>query len=458
MADNTTLNAGTGGDVIATDDIAGVKHQLVKVEFGADGAATLVTATTPLPTQISDGTDTALVSAGGALLVDGSGVTQPISNAGITTIAGAVAGTEMQVDVLTMPSTAVTNAGTFATQESGAALTALQLIDNPVAVLGTATYAEATTSGFIAGAVRRDADTSAVGTDNEIAPLIVDANGYLKVEIFDGGGSHTVDGTVAVTGVSTFAEQQTQTTALQLIDDSVATLGTTTYAEATTKGLIVGALRRDADTTAVGTDNEVAPLQVDANGRLKVEAFSGETLPVSGTVTVAGGAAHASPVSGNPNLVAGRASAAIPTDVGADGDAASLWTNRNGAQVVLQAPHIGLNSDPWNLVNIGVQYTTAQTSAVVLAGGASEKIVITRVQMQAYGTTAGTAILYFGTGAYSRGTSRSVFDGEFAPSTTLKPGVVLQGPFIAGTNGDDILFTSVGNLSITLSIWYYVVT
>jgi len=32
------------------------------------------------------------------------------------TIAGAVSGTEMQVDVLTMPSTAVTNAGTFATQ------------------------------------------------------------------------------------------------------------------------------------------------------------------------------------------------------------------------------------------------------------------------------------------------------------------------------------------------------
>ena len=35
-----------------------------------------------------------------ALKVDGSGVTQPVSNAGITTIAGAVSGTEMQVDVV----------------------------------------------------------------------------------------------------------------------------------------------------------------------------------------------------------------------------------------------------------------------------------------------------------------------------------------------------------------------
>jgi hypothetical protein len=37
MADNTTLNTGTGGDVIATDDIAGVKFQRVKIVLGADG-------------------------------------------------------------------------------------------------------------------------------------------------------------------------------------------------------------------------------------------------------------------------------------------------------------------------------------------------------------------------------------------------------------------------------------
>ena len=40
MADNTTLNVGVSGDVIASDDIGGVKHQRVKVEFGADGTAT----------------------------------------------------------------------------------------------------------------------------------------------------------------------------------------------------------------------------------------------------------------------------------------------------------------------------------------------------------------------------------------------------------------------------------
>lgn len=37
MADNTTLNTGTGGDVIASDDIGGVKFQRVKLIQGADG-------------------------------------------------------------------------------------------------------------------------------------------------------------------------------------------------------------------------------------------------------------------------------------------------------------------------------------------------------------------------------------------------------------------------------------
>jgi hypothetical protein len=39
MADNTTLNAGTGGDVISTDDLGAVKVQRVKVQIGTDGAA-----------------------------------------------------------------------------------------------------------------------------------------------------------------------------------------------------------------------------------------------------------------------------------------------------------------------------------------------------------------------------------------------------------------------------------
>ena len=56
MADDTQISKGTeDGDVIATDDIGGVKHQQVKMEFGGDGTATPVTDADPLPiTNISD--------------------------------------------------------------------------------------------------------------------------------------------------------------------------------------------------------------------------------------------------------------------------------------------------------------------------------------------------------------------------------------------------------------------
>jgi len=39
----------SGGDTFASDDIAGVKHQRVKLEHGADGSATDVSAASPLP-------------------------------------------------------------------------------------------------------------------------------------------------------------------------------------------------------------------------------------------------------------------------------------------------------------------------------------------------------------------------------------------------------------------------
>lgn len=50
MADNVTLNAPTTqGEKIATDEIDWVQHQLVKLEFGENGTATMVSKTNPLP-------------------------------------------------------------------------------------------------------------------------------------------------------------------------------------------------------------------------------------------------------------------------------------------------------------------------------------------------------------------------------------------------------------------------
>ena len=55
MADNTTLNVGTGGDTIASDDIGGIKHQRVKITVGADGVNDGdVSSANPLPVMTVD--------------------------------------------------------------------------------------------------------------------------------------------------------------------------------------------------------------------------------------------------------------------------------------------------------------------------------------------------------------------------------------------------------------------
>ena len=51
MADNTTLNPGTGGDVISTDDLGAVKVQRVKVQIGTDGAAADVNVGNAMPVR-----------------------------------------------------------------------------------------------------------------------------------------------------------------------------------------------------------------------------------------------------------------------------------------------------------------------------------------------------------------------------------------------------------------------
>jgi hypothetical protein len=279
MADNVTLDPGAGGATIATDDDGVAQHQYVKVEFGGDGTFTKVTTAAGLPTdpldraardlgkvdiamgQIAHDAAAAAVdplliggyasaAAPTGVSIDGDAVRSwyllngaqcvNVTAAGaliagdatngldvdVTRLPALAAGTNNigDVDVLTLP--AVTNAGTFAVQVDGNALTALQLIDDTVATLGTTTYTEAATKGQIVGAVRRDADTTLVDTTNETAPLQVDARGCLKVEAFSGETLPVSLASVpshAVTNAGTFAVQVdgASLTALQKIDDPV---------------------------------------------------------------------------------------------------------------------------------------------------------------------------------------------------------------------------------------------
>lgn len=239
MADNINVSEGSG-KTVAADEILSVLYQRVKFTLGADGTNDGdVSSANPLPVT---GTITANIGTVGTL-------------------------------------------ATAAKQDTGN--TSLSSIDTKIPALGQA---------LAAASVPVVLTAAQLTTLTPLATVAATQSGTWNIT--------NVSGTISLpTGASTLAEQQSQTThlatiagdttdietAVELIDDVIATLGTTTYTEATTKGAIIGAVRRDADTTLVNTTNEVGPLQMDANGRLKVEAFSGETLPVSLTSTTVTG-------------------------------------------------------------------------------------------------------------------------------------------------------------------------
>lgn len=310
---NVNIGPGGGGSTvakdIATDTIAAVEHQLVKVEFGAAGAATQVSAAAPLPvvpateqagvgvgaaadaeaaangsvigilkrlrTLLNGGLPAAL-GAGGGVKVDGSGTALPVSIAATVTVdtelpaaaaltdafanptAPAVAdfimgwngatwdrlkstpANGLVVDVsrvqgtVTVGSHAVTNAGTFAVQDSE------KVADNAAFTDGTTKVQPA---GYIfdevagtaltendAAAARIDAKRAQIGVIEDATTrgqraavsaagrLAVDASG-VAVPVTDNAGSLTVDAPV---GTPVFVRLSDGTAAIATLPVSIA--------------------------------------------------------------------------------------------------------------------------------------------------------------------------------------------------------------------------------------------
>lgn len=378
MADNVTLNAGTGGATLAADEISLVHHQRVKVEFGADGAATDVSSANPLPVDIGSGAtgaakaedvasasgdvgvpmltvrqDSILGSSSadgdyqhaksdsvGRLYVDASGVAVPVTdnagsltvdNAALSVTGGGVEASALRVTlasdstgVLSVDdnggSLTVDNGGTFATQESGAALTSLQLIDN--LVLAEDAAAVSADPGVQLLTVRQDTLAGSTSADGDYQSAKTDSLGRLWVSA--------------------------------KIDSGGVTPGT-----AGTPSSDVLSIQGISGMTAVKVDG------------------SAVTQPVSGTVTVAGAAAHDAAISGNPIRLAGRAITADYTSV-ATGDTADLVTTLNG-HLVVQPYSIPELSWSYAAASGGITNTTGVTAKA--AAGAGLRNYITGVDV-----------------------------------------------------------------------------
>lgn len=145
------------------------------------------------------------------------------AQATVLTAAGALIGGDatngIDVDVTRVTGTvtiagAVTNAGTFVVQENGAALTALQLIDNLPNALGSTTSGQS--GALVLGAVTTAAPSYTTAQSNALS---LQTDGSLRAAV-----TNTVTvGSHAVTNAGTFAVQVdgASLTALQLIDDPV---------------------------------------------------------------------------------------------------------------------------------------------------------------------------------------------------------------------------------------------
>ena len=87
MADNVTIPLTGSGDataVVATDEVGGAQHQYVKLEFGADGTATKVSSSDPLPVTVVGPLGQALAAASVPVVLPAEQITTLTPPAAIT--------------------------------------------------------------------------------------------------------------------------------------------------------------------------------------------------------------------------------------------------------------------------------------------------------------------------------------------------------------------------------------
>ena len=247
------------------------------------------------------------------LSVDDNGASLTVDNAGLTALNGAISGTEVQVDVLTMPSTAVTNAGTFAVQATvAAAATSIAKAEDAAHASGDV--------GVPALTVRQDTAAALSGTDADYQPLITDSSGRLHVNV---GNTVTV-ASHAVTNAGTFATQVdgAALTALQLIDDCVFA-DDAAFTLASSKVSMAGAIRDDSLSALTAVEGDAVPLRVGSTGALHVNVASGGVAGIAEDSAAAGGEEGVM-------MLAVRRDAAS-SGVSADGDFAALSVTSDGS-------------------------------------------------------------------------------------------------------------------------------
>lgn len=106
---------------------------------------------------------------------------------------------------------------------------------------------------------------------------------------------------------------------------------------------------------------------------------------------------------------------------------------------------------------VSAQYSTTQTSAIIgPAISSTQRLVVTYLQIDWDGTTEAAIVVYFGTGAFVRGTNKALFDGGGHPTANSRGGFVAAKPDgWAGDADEELRLTTSGPIDpLSVTIWY----
>ena len=276
MADNVELDAGSGGATLATDDVGGVHYQIGKVAFGALDSATLASSGAG---NVDAGTQRVTLAADDPAVVDLAAI-----EIATEAIQAAVEGT------LTVGSHAVTNAGTFAVQESGTHVQVDDAAFTPATskiVMVGAEFDDTTPDSVDegdGGAIRMSANRNLYVTLRDAAGnergLNVDANG--AIAITDGSGSITVDNAGLTELAAAINASSQMDVNIAASNATVTVSGTVTANLSATDNQVLDNI--DADTSAIQTATEAIQAAVETAGGLVVNLGANNDVTVTGTV------------------------------------------------------------------------------------------------------------------------------------------------------------------------------
>lgn len=333
MADTIELNAGSGGAILATDDILGVHYQRVKVTWGADGTATDTSAANPLPV-VQTGTHT-VTGAGGTFPITDSGGSLTIDNAALSVVGGGVEATALRVTIAT------DSTGVLSIDDNGASIT----VDGTVAISGSVAITNAAL-GVTGGGVEATALR---------VTLASDSTGLVSVD--DNGGSLTVDGTLAVTQSGAWSLSANQSVNVAQINGVTPLMGN-------------GVTGTGSQRVTIASDNTAFTVNIGTMPNVTLAAGTN-------TNEVVGDAAHDAAIAGNPVRIGARALSADFTAV-ATGDTTDVIASLLGKQIVL--PY-ALPGSSWNYAAAsgGIVNTTGVSAKA--AAGAGIRNYVTHVDV-----------------------------------------------------------------------------